>query len=93
MSELSDEKLQRRVKDVLSHSHDVDPSEIEINVEDSVVYLKGNIRSQGMKVVAQDLVASIPGVLDVFAELHVTDTDNFYLSPTALKEARSTDQS
>lgn len=90
---LSDEKLKDRVSEVLYHSHDVDPSEMEISVEDRVVYLKGNIKSCGMKQVAEDLVASIPGVEDVFTQLKVSDTSNFQLSDKALKEARSTDES
>lgn len=90
---LSDERLKERVCEVLYHSHDVDPSEMEIKVEDRVVYLSGKIRSKGMKNVAEDLIASIPGVEDVFTRLKIQNTDNFQLSEKALNEARSTDKS
>jgi hypothetical protein len=66
---LSDEKLKERICDVLMQSHDVDPSHFEVVVEDGVVTLKGEIQSKGMKRVAEDLVGSIPGVIDVFTEL------------------------
>lgn len=90
---LSDEKLKDKVSEVLFHSHDVDPSELEVTVEDNVVYLKGNIQSKGMRRVAEDLVGSIPGVIDVFTQLKIKDTSNFQLSSEAYNEARTTDES
>jgi hypothetical protein len=71
---LSDEKLKQRVSEVLLHSHDVDPTDMEVEVKDRVVYLKGAIKSRGMKIVAIDLVGSIPGVEDVFTELKVRES-------------------
>lgn len=90
---LSDEKLKERVCEVLYHSYEVDPSEMEVTVEDRTVYLKGKIKSEGMRTVAEDLVASIPGVEDVFTQLKIEDTSNFQLSKKALNEARSTGES
>lgn len=87
---LSDEKLKERVSEVLLHSHEVDPSGLEVTVEDSIVYLKGRIRSKGMRTVAEDLIASIPGVEDVFTEL--TIEDSYRLSPEAYNEAIQTDR-
>jgi osmotically-inducible protein OsmY len=55
----------------LLHSLEVDPSGLEVDVMDGVVYLKGEIESRGMKRVAVDLVGSIPGVEDVFTELKI----------------------
>lgn len=71
---LSDEKLEEKIREVLSHSHEVDPTGIEVEVEDGVAYLKGFIKSQGMKSVAIDLVDSIPGVEDVFTQLQIRGT-------------------
>jgi hypothetical protein len=90
---LSDKKLRERVCEVLLHSHEVDATEMEVTVEDSCVYLKGNISSRGMKRVAEDLVGSIPGVEDVFTSLSIKSTSNFQLSEEALREARDTDRS
>lgn len=90
---LSDEKLKDRVCHALTHSQEVDPSELEVSVKDQVVYLKGKISSRGMKTVAEDLVSSIPGVEDVFTQLKIEDTSNIQLSSKALREARSTDLS
>lgn len=90
---LSDERLKERVCEVLLHSNEVDATEMDIEVKDRVVTLKGNISSKGMKAVAIDLVGSIPGVEDVFTQLKIQNTSNFQLSEKALKEARNTDLS
>lgn len=90
---LTDERLKERVNEVLLHSHDVDPSELEVLVQDRVVTLRGKIKSKGMRTVAEDLVLSIPGVEDVFSQLKISDTSNFQLSRKALREARDTDLS
>jgi BON domain len=68
---LTDQKMMERVCEVLLHSHEVDPTDIEVFVKDHVVTLKGKIRSKGMRRVAEDLVGSVPGVRDVFSELKI----------------------
>lgn len=90
---LTDEKLKERISEVLLHSHDVDPSGLEVDVQDRVVYLRGSIASKGMKRVAEDLVGSIPGVEDVFTELKIGNPQGYQLSQKALEEARKTDLS
>lgn len=77
---LSDEKIKEKVSEILLHSHDVDPSEMEIEVDQGVVTLKGSIASVGMRRVAEDLVLSIPFVEDVFTQLKIKNTSNFQLS-------------
>lgn len=76
---ISDEKLKEKVSEILLHSHEVDPSELEIEVKDKVVTLKGYISSKGMRDVAEDLILSIPGVEDVFSQLKIHNTSNFQL--------------
>jgi hypothetical protein len=75
---LGDEKLRERISEVLLHSHEVDPSDFEVEVKDSVAYLRGEIESRGMKRVAVDLVGSIPGVEDVFTELKIKKKLEFF---------------
>ena len=76
---LSDERLREKVCEVLTHSLEVDASEMEVKVEEGCVYLSGNISSRGMKSVAEDLVGSIPGVEDFFTRLKIKNTSNFQL--------------
>lgn len=71
---ISDIKLKEKVVEVLMHSHDVDPSNLEVSVKDQVVYLKGYIESDGMKSVAEDLILSIPGVEEVFTDLKILNS-------------------
>lgn len=70
---ISDEKLLEKVCEVLLLSHEVDPSDVEVFVEQGVVTLVGTIESRGMKIVAGDLVGSVPGVVDVFTRLRIKD--------------------
>jgi hypothetical protein len=77
---ITDEKLKERICEVLLHSFEVDASEIEVDVKDRIVNLKGNISSKGMRRVAEDLVGSIPGVEDVFTQLKIQNTSNFQIN-------------
>lgn len=69
----SEEAILDDVCRILYESKEVDASDIEVSIDDQCIYLKGSIRSKGMKRVAEDLVASIPGVVDVFNELKFED--------------------
>jgi hypothetical protein len=72
----SDKKLKERVCEVLTRSHEVDPTEMNVKVKDGVAYLSGTIKSRGMKRVAEDLVGSIPGIIDVFTNLQIKSSSN-----------------
>lgn len=67
----NDERLKEKVSDILLKSLEVDASEIDVSVKDSVVYLDGLIKTKGMMDVAIDLILSIPGVEDVFTKLKI----------------------
>lgn len=81
---LSNEKLREKICEVLTNSYEVDPTEMEVTVEEGIVYLKGFIKSRGMKAVAVDLVYSIPGVEDVITQLQIKDTSNFQFKEGSL---------
>lgn len=76
---ISDEKLKEKVCEILLKSSEVDATELEVEVEDRVVTLKGFIANRGMKNVAEDLIASIPGIEDVFSEVRYHETSNFQI--------------
>lgn len=67
----TDEKIKEEVCLALQNSLEVDPSRLEVDVEEGCVTLKGEISSKGMQRVAEDLVGSVPGVIDVFSLLRV----------------------
>lgn len=68
----SDERIKEDVCHVLEQSYEVDASGLEVEVQDGCVSLKGEIESVGMRRVAEDLVGSVPGVVDVFCQLRIT---------------------
>ena len=68
----TDERIKEDVCLALERSTEVDASGLEVNVEDGCVTLKGDIKSVGMRRVAEDLVESVPGVVDVFSQLRIT---------------------
>jgi hypothetical protein len=68
----SDAKIYDEVCKALEHSLEVDPSDLEVRVEEGCVYLKGSLPSEGMRVLTQDLVASVPGVIDVFGQITIS---------------------
>jgi hypothetical protein len=67
----TDEMLKEEVSLALTRSLEVDPSELEVEVKDHCVYLKGTLPTKGMRLVAEDLVGSVPGVEDVFTQIRI----------------------
>lgn len=58
----------------LSQSPDVDASEIEVEVSDDVVTLKGEVPERRMKRMAEDLAYDTRGVHDVRNEISITSS-------------------
>lgn len=67
----SDERIQDDVCEALHLSYDVDASDIEVEVKEGCVYLRGNSDNRETKWAAEDTVEGIPGVKDVMNELKV----------------------
>jgi osmotically-inducible protein OsmY len=68
----SDDRIREDISDALERDGDIDASEIEIEVRDCEVVLKGTVDSREAKRSAEDLAESIQGVKDVRNELRVT---------------------
>lgn len=62
---MSDEDLKDYVCEALYRSYDVDASDIEVDVADGVVTLKGEVDNREIKKLAEDVVDSVDGVKDV----------------------------
>lgn len=65
----SDERIKEDVNEALFKSYAVDATDIEVDVQDGVVYLRGNVHARGDKREAEDCVEHIPGVVDVQNQL------------------------
>lgn len=67
----SDDRIFEEVCERLTHHGGVDASDIEVEVEDGEVTMKGEVPNRRMKVMAEDAVETVPGVWDVHNHLHL----------------------
>ncbi|MDG5815148.1 BON domain-containing protein [Chitinispirillales bacterium ANBcel5] len=72
----SDIQLATRVKNILEWNVIVDPSDIEVEVDEGVVTLRGSVSSLWRKNRAQSLISVLKGVLGVSNKLVVVPTEN-----------------
>lgn len=68
----SDERIREEICERLTMDHDIDASEIEVDVQGAVVTLNGTVNERHMKRMAEDLAETIRGVKDVQNNLRVT---------------------
>ncbi len=68
-----DERVKQMVLESLYRSTLLDASRIEVFVEDGVVGLKGNVKSQNEKNYAEEVIQFVPGVIEIFNDLIITD--------------------
>ena len=80
----SDERIREEICDRLTDDWRVDPSEMEVTVNDGQVTLSGAVHSRDEKRQAEDLVEAIPGVHDVHNNLRVSGWDDRYGSGSSL---------
>lgn len=64
-----DERIFEEVCETLYQSPDVDATEIEVEVDDGIVTLRGEVEGRIIKKIAEHLVDRLPGVVDVHNHL------------------------
>lgn len=67
----SDERIREDVCERLTLDHDVDATDIEVNVAAGVVTLSGNVNDRRAKRLAEDLSENVRGVKDVQNDLRL----------------------
>ncbi len=67
----SDEAIREDVCMRLCDHPDIDPSEVEVRVDQAEVTLSGTVESRNMKRMAEDVVDHVSGVRDVHNQLRV----------------------
>ena len=67
----SKERIVEGVSDRLTDHPDLDASQIQVDVKDDVVVLRGRVPDRGQKRIAEDVAESVSGVRDVRNELDV----------------------
>ena len=83
--ETSDADVAGSVKAALHRNPYVDRYDISVQVRNGLVYLKGEVDSMYMKEQAEEVVSSVPGVVDIHCDLKV-DTKYASKSDPAIKE-------
>lgn len=67
----SDAIIREDVCEMLADHGDVDPSDVEVEVSDGDVILRGTVRSRWAKWYVEDLALAVHGVRDVVNELRI----------------------
>ncbi len=67
----SDDRIKEQVCDALERDHHIDASDIEVDVQQGIVILRGNVEDRRTKRLAEDCVEHLSGVKDVRNELSV----------------------
>lgn len=70
-----DEKIFEDVCEALMHDHLIDASEIEVEVREGIVYLRGSVNDRPTKKEAESCVEEVTGVQDVINELAIRPLD------------------
>lgn len=87
----SDDSIREEVCEALSDDSRLDASEIEVNVKDGVIHLKGTVDERASKRRAEACVENLSGVQDVINEIRVHRESGNHRS-TAVSESRPTKQ-
>ncbi len=72
MAPLTEEIIKQNIVEQLTWDDSVNANEIQVEVQDSTVYLKGNVPNYTAKLAAERDVLNVPGVLNLesFLEVH-----------------------
>lgn len=80
----SDERIREEVSEALARDSSVDASEIEVDVKEGIVHLRGHVSSRWMKRRAEDCVEHLSGVRDVRNEIDVRSEQSIGGSTSSL---------
>ncbi|MES2856850.1 MAG: BON domain-containing protein, partial [Bdellovibrionota bacterium] len=70
----SDDRIREDASEILERHHGVDASEIEVDVKDGIVTLRGHAEDRRQKRLAEDCVEQCAGVKDVRNELTINQS-------------------
>jgi hypothetical protein len=68
----SDERIGEDINDRLTHHGWIDATEVEVEVQDRVVTLRGTVGSKREKRLAEDIAEGVSGIHDIHNELKVS---------------------
>lgn len=68
---VSDGKLAHDIREILTHDHELDARDIEVEVESGAVTLTGVVADSDARLLAEELVETLPGVREIHNRLRV----------------------
>lgn len=71
----SDDELKNKVNGNLRKNEKLDASHIEVYINNSVITLKGSVRTYEERDMAGQIAWNVPGVSEVFNDLQVTEPE------------------
>ena len=66
-----DARIREDINERLTHHPDIDPSEVEVDVDRGIVTLRGIVEDRSEKRLAEDVIEGVFGVVDIDNELKV----------------------
>jgi hypothetical protein len=72
----SDDRIKEEVCELLTQHHEIDATDIEVEVRNGEVTLRGSVDDRQIKRMAEDLVEHCTGVRDVQNQLRVSSLDS-----------------
>lgn len=75
---IPDEKIRDDVCELLARDSRIDASEIEVDVKEGCVFLRGDVDSRRTKRLAQLVIEDLPGIEDIFNQLKIPKPEAFH---------------
>jgi osmotically-inducible protein OsmY len=86
----SDERIREIAHELLTRHHEIDATDVEIEVKDGEVTLTGMVNDRNSKRLAEDLVDNIYGVKQVHNQIRVNKNEGgFFLNNESKSESRN----
>lgn len=74
----SDERIEEEINERLTYHTDIDASEVDVEVKDGAVTLRGTVERRHEKRIAEDVAEGVWGVKDVRNEIRVQSREDTY---------------
>ena len=76
MTRISDEQLREKIIGILHDVQEQDFSQVEVEVLDGALFLRGSVDSETTKTKVEDYLSEISGIHKIFNELSVLQVDS-----------------
>ena len=88
----SDERVREAVCEALTENHEVDATNIDVNVREGEVTLSGTVEDRWQKRAAEDAVGDLPGVRDLHNQIRIADRSSDSVKESSTQRSREYDE-